>query len=82
MLDGFKVVNQDGLRYSDECVKHKILDVVGDLYLLGHPVIGAFEGYKSGHEMNRQLLVKLLQEKLPPSHPIAISPQATARRPT
>ena len=63
VLDGFKVVNQDGLRYSDECVKHKILDVVGDLYLLGHPVIGAFEGYKSGHEMNRQLLVKLLQEK-------------------
>ena len=63
VLDGFKVVNQDGLRYSDECVKHKILDVVGDLYLLGYPVIGAFEGYKSGHEMNRQLLVKLLQEK-------------------
>ena len=63
VLDGFKVVNQDGLRYPDECVKHKILDVVGDLYLLGHPVMGAFSGHKSGHELNRQLLVKLLQQE-------------------
>ncbi len=63
VLDGFKVVNQDGLRYTDECVKHKILDVIGDLYLLGYSVIGSFSGHKSGHEMNRQLLLKLLEQQ-------------------
>jgi UDP-3-O-[3-hydroxymyristoyl] N-acetylglucosamine deacetylase len=59
-LDEFKVLNQDGLRYEDEFVKHKVLDVVGDLYLLGYSVIGAFTGVKSGHEMNSKLLTKLL----------------------
>lgn len=63
VLDGFKVINQDGLRYSDECVKHKILDVIGDLYLLGCPVLGHFSGYKSGHAMNHQLLVELLAQQ-------------------
>jgi UDP-3-O-[3-hydroxymyristoyl] N-acetylglucosamine deacetylase len=59
-LDDFKIINQDGLRYEDEFVKHKILDVIGDLYLLGHSVIGAFSGYKSGHALNGALLKELL----------------------
>lgn len=63
VFDEFKVLNQDGLRFEDECVKHKILDVIGDLYLLGYGVIGAFTGYKSGHTYNSQLLVKLLAKK-------------------
>lgn len=60
VLDEFKVLNQDGLRYPDEFVRHKILDVVGDLYLLGHAVIGAFKGYKSGHALNSKLLQAIL----------------------
>jgi len=63
VLDEFKFVNQDGLRYQDECVKHKVLDVVGDLYLLGHPMIGAFKGYKSGHTLNSELLHALLAQQ-------------------
>ncbi len=63
VLDEFKIVNQDGLRYDDEPVKHKILDVIGDLYLLGHSVIGAFSGYKSGHALNSLLLHKLLENQ-------------------
>ncbi len=59
-VDEFRVVNEDGLRYSDEFVKHKILDAIGDLFLLGHSVIGAFHGYKSGHFLNNMLLKKLL----------------------
>lgn len=60
VLDDYKVINKDGLRYEDEFVKHKILDAVGDLYLLGYPMIGAFSGYKSGHALNSRLLTKLL----------------------
>lgn len=60
VLDEFKVLNQDGLRYQDECVRHKILDVIGDLYLLGYSLIGSFQGYKSGHALNNCLLKKLL----------------------
>jgi UDP-3-O-[3-hydroxymyristoyl] N-acetylglucosamine deacetylase len=56
------VVNQEGLRYPDEFVKHKILDVIGDLYLLGHNLIGAFTGYKSGHAINSALMKKLVSE--------------------
>lgn len=56
VLDTFKVLNEDGLRDPDEFVKHKILDAIGDLYLLGHGMIGAFEGYKSGHALNSRLL--------------------------
>lgn len=63
VVDDYRVINEDGLRYHDEFVKHKILDVVGDLYLLGHPVIGAFSGYKSGHALNNVLLKKLLAEQ-------------------
>ncbi|HUW49634.1 MAG TPA: UDP-3-O-acyl-N-acetylglucosamine deacetylase [Sulfuricella sp.] len=56
VMDEFRVLNGDGLRYEDEFVKHKVLDAIGDLYLLGHPLIGAFTGYKSGHAMNNRLL--------------------------
>ena len=49
VVDDYRVLNEDGLRYEDECVKHKILDAIGDLYLLGHSLIGSFSGFKSGH---------------------------------
>ena len=60
VVDDYRVLNEDGLRYEDEFVKHKILDAIGDLYLLGHSLIGAFHGHKSGHELNNQLLRKLV----------------------
>lgn len=60
VLDEYKILNQDGLRYPDEFVKHKILDVIGDLYLLGRSLIGSFSGIKSGHTLNSQLLRQLL----------------------
>ncbi len=63
VIDDFRVLNTDGLRMADEFVKHKALDAVGDLYLLGHPIIGAFHGRKSGHEMNNLLLRKLLAQR-------------------
>ena len=63
VMDEFRVLNTDGLRYDDEFVKHKVLDAIGDLYLLGHPVIGAFEAYKSGHALNNALLRELLQHQ-------------------
>ena len=63
VLDEFRILNDDGLRDPDEFVKHKILDAVGDLYLLGHSVIGAFTGCKSGHALNSQLLNKLLADE-------------------
>lgn len=62
-IDDFRVLNEDGLRYENEFVKHKILDAVGDLYLLGSSLIGAFNGYKSGHALNNKLLRQLLVEK-------------------
>jgi len=61
VMDDYRVLNNDGLRYSDEFVKHKVLDAIGDLYLLGHPLIGAFSGYKSGHALNNQLLRRLME---------------------
>jgi UDP-3-O-[3-hydroxymyristoyl] N-acetylglucosamine deacetylase len=60
VLDDYRILNADGLRYEDEFVKHKVLDAIGDLYLLGHGLIGAFSGYKSGHELNNRLLRDLL----------------------
>ena len=63
VLDDYRVVNEDGLRYEDEFVKHKVLDAVGDLYLLGHCLIGAFTGYKSGHALNNRLLRTLVQRQ-------------------
>lgn len=61
VVDDYRVINEDGLRYNDEFVKHKILDAIGDLYLLGHNMIGEFVGHKSGHALNNALLKKLLQ---------------------
>ncbi len=63
VLDDYRVLNEDGLRYDNEFVKHKILDSIGDLYLLGHSLIGAFSGYKSGHELNNRLLLALLEDQ-------------------
>lgn len=60
VVDDFRVLNADGLRMDDEFVKHKALDAVGDLYLLGRPLIGAFYGHKSGHALNNLLLRKLI----------------------
>jgi UDP-3-O-[3-hydroxymyristoyl] N-acetylglucosamine deacetylase len=59
VLDNFRILNEDGLRYEDEFVKHKVLDAIGDLYLLGHPLIGAFSAHKSGHSLNNRLLRKV-----------------------
>jgi UDP-3-O-[3-hydroxymyristoyl] N-acetylglucosamine deacetylase len=63
VLDDFRILNEDGLRYEDEFVKHKVLDAIGDLYLLGHPLIGAFSAYKSGHALNNRLLRRLLARR-------------------
>jgi UDP-3-O-[3-hydroxymyristoyl] N-acetylglucosamine deacetylase len=63
VVDEAKVLNEDGLRYADEFVKHKILDAIGDLYLLGHSLIGSFTGFKSGHGLNNKLLRTLLADK-------------------
>jgi UDP-3-O-[3-hydroxymyristoyl] N-acetylglucosamine deacetylase len=63
VLDDYRVINEDGLRCEDEFVKHKILDAVGDLYLLGMNLIGSFSGFKSGHALNNLLLKELLRDK-------------------
>jgi len=60
VMDDYKVLNADGLRYNDEFVKHKILDAMGDLYLLGQPLIGAYSAFRSGHALNNRLLRELL----------------------
>jgi UDP-3-O-[3-hydroxymyristoyl] N-acetylglucosamine deacetylase len=62
VLDDYRILNEDGLRYEDEFVKHKILDAIGDLYLVGHSLIGEFSGYKSGHGLNNRLLRALLAD--------------------
>ena len=62
VLDDYRVLNEDGLRYEDEFVKHKILDAIGDLYLLGHSLIGAYHAHKSGHELNNKLLRTLMAD--------------------
>ncbi len=62
VMDDYRVLNADGLRYEDEFVKHKALDAIGDLYLLGHPVIGAYSAYKSGHALNNSLLRQLMED--------------------
>ncbi|MDH5435846.1 MAG: UDP-3-O-acyl-N-acetylglucosamine deacetylase [Gammaproteobacteria bacterium] len=63
VVDDYRVLNEDGLRYEDEFVKHKVLDAIGDLYLLGHSLIGAFSGYKSGHALNNELLRTLMAQE-------------------
>ena len=62
VLDDYRVLNREGLRYSDEFVRHKILDAIGDLYTLGHGIIGAYHGFKSGHAINNLLVRELLQQ--------------------
>ena len=62
VLDNFRIMNEDGLRYEDEFVKHKVLDAIGDLYLLGHPLVGAFNAHKSGHFLNNRLLRQLVAD--------------------
>jgi len=63
VVDDYRILNEDGLRYEDEFVKHKVLDAIGDLYLLGRSLIGAFSGYKSGHALNNRLLCALLADE-------------------
>lgn len=63
VLDDYRVLNRDGLRYQDEFVRHKLLDVVGDLHLLGHMLIGCYEGSKSGHGLNKRLRDRLLERE-------------------
>lgn len=63
VLDEFRVLNPDGLRYSDEFIRHKILDAIGDLYTLGHGIIGAFHGHKAGHAVNNLLVRELLAQR-------------------
>ena len=63
VVDEYRVLNEDGLRYEDEFVKHKILDAIGDLYLLGHSLIGAFSGYRSGHALNNKLIKTLIADE-------------------
>jgi len=63
VLDQYRVVNETGLRYEDECVRHKILDTLGDLSLSGFPIVGAFEGERTGHDMNHKLVTALLADE-------------------
>jgi UDP-3-O-[3-hydroxymyristoyl] N-acetylglucosamine deacetylase len=60
VMDDYKVLNSDGLRYDDEFVKHKILDAMGDLYVLGKPLLASYSAFRSGHAMNNRLLRELL----------------------
>jgi len=62
VMDDVKVLNADGLRYADEFVKHKILDAIGDLYIVGHPLLAAYSAFRSGHALNNQLLRTLLAQ--------------------
>ncbi len=63
VMDDYKVLNSDGLRYDDEFVKHKILDAMGDLYVVGHPLLAAFSAFRSGHALNNKLLRELLSHQ-------------------
>ena len=63
VMDDYRILNEDGLRYADEFVKHKILDAIGDVYLLGHSLLGQFSAHKSGHELNNRLLRAMLKDE-------------------
>ena len=63
VMDDYKVLNSDGLRYDDEFVKHKILDAMGDLYLIGKPLLAAYSAFRSGHGLNNLLLRELLAQR-------------------
>ena len=60
VLDEYRILNNDGLRYDDEFVKHKMLDAIGDLYVVGHPLLASYTAYKGGHALNNMLLRELL----------------------
>src|SRR5690606_38553041 len=62
VMDEYRVLNTEGLRYVDEFVKHKLLDAIGDLYLVGHPLLGAYSAHKSGHGLNNLLLREALKQ--------------------
>ncbi|MCV4599872.1 UDP-3-O-acyl-N-acetylglucosamine deacetylase, partial [Escherichia coli] len=62
VVDDYRVLNADGLRYDDEFVKHKILDAIGDLYLIGKPLLAAYSAYRSGHALNNKLLRAVLAD--------------------
>ena len=62
VMDDYKVLNSDGLRYDDEFAKHKILDAIGDLYLIGKPILGAYSAFRSGHGLNNKLLRAMLEQ--------------------
>ncbi|TMN19207.1 UDP-3-O-acyl-N-acetylglucosamine deacetylase [Pseudoxanthomonas sp. X-1] len=76
VLDEFRVLNDDGLRYADEFVRHKILDAIGDLYLAGHAILGKYEGYKSGHALNNTL-VRALIAQTDAWEEVSFGPEAT-----
>ena len=63
MVDDYRVLNEDGLRFEDEFVRHKMLDAIGDLFMCGHNIIGAFTAYKSGHALNNKLLQAVLAKQ-------------------
>ncbi|MCC6474979.1 MAG: UDP-3-O-acyl-N-acetylglucosamine deacetylase [Burkholderiales bacterium] len=63
VMDEYRVLNADGLRYADEFVRHKLLDAIGDLYLIGHPIVGAFAAHKSGHALNNRLVREVLAQR-------------------
>lgn len=63
VMDEYRILNPDGLRYDDEFVKHKVLDAIGDLYLVGYPIIGAYSAFRSGHALNNKLLRALLADQ-------------------
>ncbi|HEX4916432.1 MAG TPA: UDP-3-O-acyl-N-acetylglucosamine deacetylase [Limnobacter sp.] len=63
VMDEYRILNADGLRYDDEFVKHKVLDAIGDLYVIGHPIIGEYQAFRSGHGLNNQLIRALIQEE-------------------
>jgi UDP-3-O-[3-hydroxymyristoyl] N-acetylglucosamine deacetylase len=62
VMDEYRILNADGLRYDDEFVRHKILDAIGDLYLVGYPLLASYAAHKSGHALNNQLLLALLAQ--------------------
>ena len=78
VIDDHKVLNAEGLRYKNEFVRHKILDGIGDIYLMGHSMIGAFSGYKPGHEINNLLVREMLQQ--PESWELVVSDDASKRK--
>ncbi len=63
VMDEYRVLNAEGLRYADEFVKHKVLDAIGDLYLCGHPLLAAYSAHKAGHALNNQVLRVLLEDE-------------------